>query len=85
MNQDFKLKLKQWGYLLGSIVLIGIFMFIIAPAMKTLPLIKPLTQYIEEQDIDAGALYYTEVEEFAIAETNMNNTMNYMPKGSNKK
>jgi hypothetical protein len=47
--------------------------------MEGLPFIKPIVQYNKEQDIDAGALYYTEVEQFSVAEVNMNNTMKYMP------
>jgi hypothetical protein len=79
MDEIVREKLKAWGCLLGCFALILIFMFVIAPLMEGLPFIKPIVQYNKEQDIDAGALYYTEVEQFSVAEVNMNNTMKYMP------
>ena len=44
--------------------------------------LDPFTDFIEERGIDAGALYYTELEEFAEAEAQMSNTMVYMPRAS---
>ncbi len=55
------------------------FMFYIGPWIDNLESVKPLIDYIEEHDIDAGALYYTEVEEFSEANINMENTMDYTP------
>ncbi|MCP4115350.1 MAG: hypothetical protein GY737_08070 [Desulfobacteraceae bacterium] len=42
-------------------------------------MVRPLIRFIEERDIDAGALYYTEVEEFSYANAVMENTMAYPP------
>jgi hypothetical protein len=56
-------------------------MFVIAPWIETFPMVKPLTEFIEESGIDASALYYTEVEEASEAELNMRSTMEYLPKG----
>jgi hypothetical protein len=70
---------KGVARLLVSIILILLFIFYVAPWMTALPMLRPLTNFIEERGIDAGALYYTEVEEFAEAEAQMDNTMVYMP------
>ncbi|MBU1052715.1 MAG: hypothetical protein KKC46_02665 [Proteobacteria bacterium] len=42
-------------------------------------MVKPIAEFIENSGIDAGALYYTEVEEASVAELNMYNTVNYTP------
>ena len=68
--------------LLGSLVLILLFIYYVAPWMTGLPMLRSLTDFIEERGIDAGALYYTELEEFAEAEAQMSNTMLYMPRAS---
>jgi hypothetical protein len=70
---------KGVARLLVSIILILLFIFYLAPWMTALPMLRPLMNFIEERGIDAGALYYTEVEEFAEAEAQMDNTMVYMP------
>ncbi len=56
------------------------FMVFLAPQFDKLESVKPLINFIEERDIDAGALYYTEIEEFSVANIHMENTMDYMPK-----
>lgn len=77
--------LLRIGALLLSMALIWIFIFVIAPWIQKLPYVKPLADYIEENDIDAGALYYTEVEEFSEAERNMRDTMDYPPREQKNK
>ncbi len=54
--------------------------YVIGPWLDSLDAIKPLADFIEEQNINANAYYYTEVAEFSDAELNMKNTMTYMPK-----
>ena len=71
---------KGVARLLGSFVLILLFIFYVAPWMTGLPMLRSLTGFIEERGIDAGALYYTDLEEFAEAEAQMSNTMAYMPR-----
>ena len=71
---------KGVARLLGGLVLILLFIFYVAPWMTGLPMLRPLTGFIEERGIDAGALYYTDLEEFAEAEAQMSNTMMYMPR-----
>jgi hypothetical protein len=68
--------------LLVTFVLILLFILYVAPWMTGLPMLRSLTGFIEERGIDAGALYYTDLEEFAEAEAQMSNTMTYMPRTS---
>jgi len=68
------------GLFLG-IAVIRFFMFGLAPWMEGLPLIRPVVAAIIEREIDASALYYTEIEEFSDAAVYLSNTMDYPPKG----
>jgi hypothetical protein len=45
------------------------------------PAVAPIICFIDENYIDASALYYTEIEEFFEAEIHMENTMNFAPRG----
>lgn len=74
--------LKRWAALVGCIVLLLLFFFVIGPFFLEMPAIAPLADFIEEREIDAGALYYTDIEEFSEANINMENTMQYMPEGN---
>jgi len=74
-------KFKRLAVLIGGFILIWVLMAHIGPlGEKTAP-IRPLIQFIEERNIDAGALYYTEIEEFAEADIHMNNSLDYSPSG----
>lgn len=82
MTQSTPKSLKRGiAELCAGIFFILIFMFVFAPWLEQTPVIKPLADFIEERDIDAGALYYTEVEEFSVANLTMDNTMDYPPTG----
>ena len=70
-------EIKKAAKLILCILVILIFIFYIGPLIEKLPLVQPLVQVIDERDIDASALYYTEIEEFSEANTNMENTMKY--------
>ena len=63
-----------------SIALCMTFILVVAPMIDKHPAVKPLIDFIDERDIDAGALYYTEIEEFSEANINMENTMDYTPR-----
>ena len=67
------------GYLLLviSFVLLYLLIVYIAPLGKKLPMVQPLVQTIEENNINAGAIYYTDIEIFSEAEINMQNTMKF--------
>lgn len=73
-------RMKGISYLLLSIILVLFFVFILAPNIDNVPRVKPLINFIDEHQIDAGALYYTDIEEFSIAELNMKNTIVYSPR-----
>ena len=72
--------LKRVAGFIISMALCMIFMLYLAPMMDNHPAVKPLISFIDERDIDAGALYYTEIEEFSEANINMDNTMAYTPR-----
>ena len=56
------IKLAAW---IGGV---WVFMFVVAPWMGSFEAARPLLDFVEERDIDAGAYYYTEVDEFGDAE-----------------
>lgn len=58
----------RWTILVLCLYVIWLFVFVFAPAFEKSEMIKPLTDYVRESGIDAGALYYTEVEETSEAE-----------------
>ena len=74
--------LKRWAALVVSIACVLLFFFVVGPFFLEMPAIAPLADFIEERGIDAGALYYTDIEEFSEANINMENTMQYMPEGN---
>ena len=61
-------KVLRLAGLIGTLLLIWILMTYVGPWGKSSTALRPLIEFIEEHDIDAGALYYTEIEEFAEAE-----------------
>ena len=63
-----------------GISLILFFMFGIGPLLDEMPYIRPMVPFIEEREIDATALYYTESEEFSEAAINMRSSMDYAPR-----
>jgi len=73
--------LKRFCFLLLGILLILLFMFGVAPLIDKAPYVRVIVELIEDRSIEATALYYTDIEEFSEAAINMENTMNYMPKG----
>lgn len=82
------LELSSMNKLYGWLKLIGITAFVIAffavlgPIGRELPYFKPIADYINENDINANAYYYTEVEEFADADFHM---QNHVVRSLNKK
>jgi hypothetical protein len=73
-------KLISYLKLFISICILCSFVFYIAPAMDDVPEVAPLVNFIDHRGINAGALYYTDIQEFCTAEINMINTMNYSPR-----
>ncbi len=71
----------RWARLFLCIFIIWAFMFIAAPWVEKMPAVEPIIRFIDENYIDASALYYTEIEEFFEAEIHMENTMTFAPRG----
>lgn len=73
--------LKNWLRFLCCLLLIMFFIFTVAPWLqKKVPAIKTLGRYITESGIDAGAIYYTEVEEVGEGDQGIRNTFRfYLP------
>ncbi len=72
---------RRWrAFLLGALLLFGA-LLALSQAAERIPLLRPLGKFILESGIDAGALFYTEVEETGDAETHMRNTIRYPPRG----
>lgn len=70
---------KSYLYLFTIICcLLGVVIYI-APVMDDISAVEPLVNFIDERGIDAGALYYTDIQEFSTAEINMQNTMEFLP------
>lgn len=67
--------IRKWAFLLLGFFLIGIFMFVIAPWIREMPAVKPIADLIDERDLDAGALFYTEIEETSEAEVHLRGVM----------
>jgi hypothetical protein len=72
-------KIIGYFYLIVSISIVTIFVLYIAPCIDDVEYVKPLTSFIDEREINAGALYYTDIEEFSTAEINIRNTIDYVP------
>ena len=65
--------------LLISICLLLTFLYGVGPWLEQLPLFRPIVELIDARDIDAGAYYYTDIEEFSDAEHNIRHSMAYPP------
>ena len=66
---------RRWSAFFIGLALVGLFAFGLIPWLAGLPMFRPLVEYARENNIDSGALYYTEVEEASEAEVNMMETM----------
>jgi hypothetical protein len=66
-------------HLILFIVSIAVFFMVLAPWLDRMPLAQPLIRFIDDRDIDATALYYTDIEEFSDAEIFMYNSNEYSP------
>jgi hypothetical protein len=56
-----------------------LFIFVVGPGISGAPYVRPLVRFIDERDIDASALFYTEIEEFNEADVRMRNAVKYAP------
>ena len=67
--------------LLFSVLAIIFCLFYVGPQLQKLPLFQPIVRFIDERGIKANMYFYTEVEEFSEAHINMDNSMDYPPRG----
>ena len=77
MMSNNKYKFSGLIKLFFSIICIVVFVGYIAPLLTNLPLVQPIAEIIEENEIDAGALFYTDIEEFTYAELSINTALKY--------
>ena len=71
------LKLESWLKLLGGILFIILFLFVLGPLYMKLPFVKPLMDVIEKEDINANGYYYTDQDEFSQAESIIRDGLDY--------
>lgn len=69
--------LRRWGLLMAWLAFLWVVVFLVAPLGRHIGPVRLLTDFIRSHDIDAAAYYYTEVEEFGIAEHIVRDTMTY--------
>jgi len=72
------LKLAAW---VGGLVF---FLYVLGPWGLKLPLFRQIVKVIEEENINANAYYYTEVEQFSDADFAMRANRTYGPKAPMK-
>jgi len=66
-----------WLRLLGGVGLVWAFVFVLAAWGQRLAPVAELHGFIEERDIDASALFYTESEEFGPVPLTLHNSFRY--------
>lgn len=64
--------MKSWLKLLAGLFLIWLFIWQVAPLLKGIRAVGEMDDFVREQEIDAGALFYTESEEARNAAFYMN-------------
>ena len=67
--------MRGWLGLAAGLALLWATAYVILPWGGQLPYIKPIMQAIEASDIDAGAYWYTQSEETAIAQVYVGNAI----------
>ena len=72
---------RAWATLALAFLGLVLFIYVIGPAGLRTPLLEPMATFIEENDINANAYYYTEVDEFFEAERHMRDHLGFMARG----
>ncbi len=70
---------KQWMPIVIAIGLLILFIYLIGPLGLKTKALKPMADFIEKNDINANAYFYTEVDEFFEAERHMRNYLKQVP------
>jgi hypothetical protein len=71
--------LKAIIKLILSFTCVILFVLVLAPELDNLAIVKPMVNNIDEKEIDASALFYTEIDEFSAAEIRVNSSLKYSP------
>jgi hypothetical protein len=79
VNEPGTTPITRWTRLALCLLAVLAFIFVVGPWLARAPLVEPLTRFVEERDIEAGALFYTEVEAFADADVHMRNVRVHSP------
>ena len=62
LKQRHKSRLKAWGQLISVFLLLWVFGTVVGPWLETrIPTFDKIVETIEEQDIDSGAYFYSEI------------------------
>lgn len=78
-NRRCRTSTRKWAVLLAFVTAAALFLFVLGPmGLESEPL-KPMADFIEENDINANAYYYTEVDEFFSAERHMREHLKLVP------
>ena len=77
-------RLGKWAALVCGFCLVWLFILVLSPLFRRIPMVDTMASYIGETGIDASALFYTEVEEAAMAELGARGTIEYPPRGPRK-
>lgn len=67
---------KGWAKLSLGLACVWLFVFVLAPWISRMEPVKPVLDFVHENDIDAAALFYTEIEEFSEAEIAVRHALN---------
>ena len=71
---------KRWMHLALWLLLLWAFIFVVGPIAQKIPAVGILANYIKESGIDAGAIYYTEVDEVGESDQAIRNTLRFYMK-----
>jgi uncharacterized membrane protein len=82
-DKNKKKRFYNWVYILFAIGGLALFMYVIGPLGLNTKALKPMADFIEKNDINANAYYYTEVDEFFESERHMRDYLKLVP-GSNQ-
>ena len=74
-------KSLRWLVFCFGLMIIWFFMFMLLPWLQGMPSVHAVIKHLKESNIDAGALFYTEVEEVANAEMSIHNMLSFTPCG----
>ena len=73
---------KKWLYLITGVVIIGLFIFVIAPTLQhQSDTFNQLSIFIDQHDVETGAYVYTDLDLTAQAAIGARSTMEYPPVG----